>query len=328
METVQHACKDLGSLTHVELGMGVKRGRGGGGAFPVTISALHAPHFRTGTMFHTLTHSICPSFPPPPTTPTPRARKRNTVASLEAELTEKLGQLQLLSAENEMLKLRAGVLEATVQNREDQMRVVWEHGPPTFPIDCPEDGTPLPGEQQQQQQQGEEERGCAGDQPGSAAAAVAAADSGSEQQKQKQQGLGIAVGGGGSNGQLASMWDDSPAAAAAAAAAAPLGPLMPTTPSAKAEPASSIAGTARTASNCSNVSAAAAAAAAAAAGADSPSSSSNCGVSGASDTSFDAHTALLPLPQQKDSLLSIKRMTDGDVIKHWKTFLQVCEDGV
>lgn len=32
-----------------------------------------------------------------------------------------MAQLQMLSAENEMLKLRAAVLEATVANREDQV---------------------------------------------------------------------------------------------------------------------------------------------------------------------------------------------------------------
>jgi hypothetical protein len=239
-----------------------------------------------------------------------RARKRNTVASLEVELSEKLGQLQLLSAENEMLKLRAGVLEATVQNREDQMRVVWEHGPPTFPIDCP-DGSPKPGQQQQQQQVDDS------GQPGEGA---------SEQQQQK--GLGIAIGNG-SSAKLATMWDEQPVAAAgstaaaAAAAAAPAGPQMPTTPSAKAEPATSSAGAARTASNCSNGSAAAGPAGTVV---DSPSSSSVCeGSGGSAETAstFDAHTALLPLQQQKDSLLSIKRMTDVDVIRHWKQFLQV-----
>jgi hypothetical protein len=223
------------------------------------------------------------------------------------ELSEKLGQLQLLSAENEMLKLRAGVLEATVQNREDQMRVVWEHGPPTFPIDCP-DGRAMPG-QQQQQQQGED-----GGQPG---------DGGSEQQQQK--GLGITIGDG-SSAKLATLWDEQPAAAAggtAAAAAVPAGPQMPTTPSAKAEPATSSAGAARTASNCSSGSAAAGPAGTVV---DSPSSSSICegsGGSGETASTFDAHTALLPLPQQKDSLLSIKRMTDVDVLRHWKQFLQV-----
>jgi hypothetical protein len=40
------------------------------------------------------------------------------VATLEAELEGRLGQLQLLAAENEMLKLRASVLEAIVASRE------------------------------------------------------------------------------------------------------------------------------------------------------------------------------------------------------------------
>lgn len=43
------------------------------------------------------------------------------MSSLEAEVAEKLAQLQMLSAENEMLKLRAAVLEATVASREDQV---------------------------------------------------------------------------------------------------------------------------------------------------------------------------------------------------------------
>jgi hypothetical protein len=53
----------------------------------------------------------------------PKERQhRSVVGQLEAELQDKLAQLQLLSAENEMLKLRAAVLEATVQSREDQVR--------------------------------------------------------------------------------------------------------------------------------------------------------------------------------------------------------------
>lgn len=43
------------------------------------------------------------------------------MSTLEAEVAEKMAQLQVLSAENEMLKLRAAVLEATVANREDQV---------------------------------------------------------------------------------------------------------------------------------------------------------------------------------------------------------------
>lgn len=226
------------------------------------------------------------------------------MASLEAELSEKLGQLQLLTAENEMLKLRAGVLEATVQNREDQMRVVWEHGPPTFPIDCPNGdygaNAAAAGLPAGQQQQGEE-----GGQPGTAA---------EQQQQQQKQGLGINIGSG-SSGQLATMWNEPAGGSTAAAAAG--GPQMPHTPSARAEPVASPVGTTRTASNCSNLSGTAAAVP------SSPSSSSNCGGSGGTDSTFDAHTALLPLPQQKDSLQSIKRMTDVDVIRHWKNFLQV-----
>ncbi|WIA14140.1 hypothetical protein OEZ85_002682 [Tetradesmus obliquus] len=47
-----------------------------------------------------------------------RQRQRGLMAGLEAELEGKLGQLQLLAAENEMLKLRASVLESTVASRE------------------------------------------------------------------------------------------------------------------------------------------------------------------------------------------------------------------
>jgi hypothetical protein len=209
-----------------------------------------------------------------------------------------------------------------VQNREDQMRVVWEHGPPTFPIDCPDGVTSLTGQQQQQQQEqqgedGSSDAGGCGDQQQQ------------QQQQQQQKALGVAVGSG-SSAQLAGMWDDELPAAVVA-------PQMPTTPSAKAEPASSASAAARTASNCSNLSAAAAAAAARAAPVDSPSSSSNrdgaaaaaapsgsANSGGTNSSTFDEHTARLPLPQQKDSLLSIKRMTDVDVIQHWKNFLQVC----
>ncbi|WIA21214.1 hypothetical protein OEZ85_000458 [Tetradesmus obliquus] len=67
----------------------------------------------------------------------PKEKHRSVVGQLEAELQEKLSQLQLLSAENEMLKLRAAVLEATVQSREDQMLVISEHGPPVYPVDSP-----------------------------------------------------------------------------------------------------------------------------------------------------------------------------------------------
>jgi hypothetical protein len=54
----------------------------------------------------------------------PKERQRSVVGQLEAELQEKMSQLQVLSAENEMLKLRAAVLEATVQSREDQVRTL------------------------------------------------------------------------------------------------------------------------------------------------------------------------------------------------------------
>ncbi|KAF6265631.1 hypothetical protein COO60DRAFT_865645 [Scenedesmus sp. NREL 46B-D3] len=61
-----------------------------------------------------------------------RERQRGLMASLEAELEGKLRQLQLLAAENEMLKLRSSVLEATVANREHAAQVTRQHGPPVY----------------------------------------------------------------------------------------------------------------------------------------------------------------------------------------------------
>eukprot|EP00775_Hariotina_reticulata_P004392 gene4392-4645_t len=62
-------------------------------------------------------------------------RQRDTISSLEAELSDKLAQLQVLAAENELLKLRSTVLEATVKGRECQMKIFQEYGPPVFPFD-------------------------------------------------------------------------------------------------------------------------------------------------------------------------------------------------
>jgi hypothetical protein len=50
-----------------------------------------------------------------------RERQRCIVSCLEADVTDKLSQLQLLAAENDKLKLRGSVLEAAVQSREDQV---------------------------------------------------------------------------------------------------------------------------------------------------------------------------------------------------------------
>eukprot|EP00775_Hariotina_reticulata_P008545 gene8545-8728_t len=44
-----------------------------------------------------------------------RERRRGAIRGLEAELSDKLAQLQMLTAENELLKLRRSVLEATVE---------------------------------------------------------------------------------------------------------------------------------------------------------------------------------------------------------------------
>lgn len=47
-----------------------------------------------------------------------RERQKATISSLEAEVTQKLAELEALSAENEMLKLRSAVLEAVTSGRE------------------------------------------------------------------------------------------------------------------------------------------------------------------------------------------------------------------
>lgn len=47
-----------------------------------------------------------------------RERQKATISSLEAEVTAKLAELQVLSQENEMLKLRSAVLEAVTSGRE------------------------------------------------------------------------------------------------------------------------------------------------------------------------------------------------------------------
>lgn len=47
-----------------------------------------------------------------------RERQKATISNLEAEVTQKLAELQMLSEENEMLKLRSAVLEAVTSGRE------------------------------------------------------------------------------------------------------------------------------------------------------------------------------------------------------------------
>ncbi|WIA41512.1 hypothetical protein OEZ86_008883 [Tetradesmus obliquus] len=120
-----------------------------------------------------------------------RERQKETISSLEAEVTEKLAQLQALSAENEMLKLRSAVLEATVKGREYHMKIIKEHGPPVF--DASEDGNGMLAALQQQRQwcfSGATDPDCsaaaaaaaagAAAAGGSAAAAAAAAAAGKE----------------------------------------------------------------------------------------------------------------------------------------------------
>lgn len=47
-----------------------------------------------------------------------RERQRATISGLEAQLSQQLGQLALLSEQQQKLRLRAAVLEATVCGRE------------------------------------------------------------------------------------------------------------------------------------------------------------------------------------------------------------------
>lgn len=53
-----------------------------------------------------------------------RERQKATISSLEAEVNQKLAELQLLSEENEMLKLRSAVLEAVTSGREYHVSVL------------------------------------------------------------------------------------------------------------------------------------------------------------------------------------------------------------
>ncbi|WIA09466.1 hypothetical protein OEZ85_008867 [Tetradesmus obliquus] len=61
-----------------------------------------------------------------------RQRLHDMMSGLEAEVTQKMQQLQLLTSENEMLKLRASVLGAAVAGREDVVRMTHVHGPPVY----------------------------------------------------------------------------------------------------------------------------------------------------------------------------------------------------
>lgn len=47
-----------------------------------------------------------------------RERQKAAISSLEAELSQKLSELQLLSEENHYLKLRSAVLEVVTSGRE------------------------------------------------------------------------------------------------------------------------------------------------------------------------------------------------------------------
>eukprot|EP00775_Hariotina_reticulata_P000172 gene172-361_t len=86
--------------------MAVKRGRGNASSRSGSGSGPMAPTAP-------LTKSGCSSR-------RHRERHRCIVSSLESDVTDKLSKLQLLVAENDMLKLRGAVLEAAVLSREDQ----------------------------------------------------------------------------------------------------------------------------------------------------------------------------------------------------------------
>jgi hypothetical protein len=47
-----------------------------------------------------------------------RERQKATISTLEAEVSQKLAELQVLEQENDMLKLRSAVLEAVTSGRE------------------------------------------------------------------------------------------------------------------------------------------------------------------------------------------------------------------
>lgn len=51
-----------------------------------------------------------------------RERQRTMMQSMEAEVADKLAQLQLLTAENDMLQLRSAVLESTTSIAEGMVR--------------------------------------------------------------------------------------------------------------------------------------------------------------------------------------------------------------
>jgi hypothetical protein len=57
-----------------------------------------------------------------------RERHLKFMAGLETEVTQKMQQLQLLTAENEMLRLRAAVLEAAVAGRDEVVRCACSLG--------------------------------------------------------------------------------------------------------------------------------------------------------------------------------------------------------
>lgn len=79
-----------------------------------------------------------------------RLRQKERMSALEQEVAQKLAQLELLSAENDKLKLRAEVLERVVTVRDKQLKTLNEHGPPI----CPLHGVPAPAEQDGEQPAG------------------------------------------------------------------------------------------------------------------------------------------------------------------------------
>jgi hypothetical protein len=85
-----------------------------------SLSSSHAvtPHADTAPLCHTasshqMSHTQIQN----------RERQKATISNLEAEVAQKLAELQVLSQENEVLKLRSAVLEAVTSGREYHVSV-------------------------------------------------------------------------------------------------------------------------------------------------------------------------------------------------------------
>uniref|UniRef100_A0A383WD44 BZIP domain-containing protein n=1 Tax=Tetradesmus obliquus TaxID=3088 RepID=A0A383WD44_TETOB len=248
-----------------------------------------------------------------------RERQKETISSLEAEVTEKLAQLQALGAENEMLKLRSAVLEATVKGREYHMKIIKEHGPPVF--DASEDGNGMLAALQQQQQwcfSGATDPDCSGAShsgvSGSAPTATATTHSSPSDTDGENAAEGAAGGVCGMSKSLSGMSHSSTATGTAVAAAAVVLKQEPTEPEARATNAAAAAAAAAAGAAAAGGSAAAAAAAAAAGkeGED----EADCGGLACCDA-----PQLCSAAQQKKTISTLKHMSTDEIIKHWKQFV-------